>query len=415
MWPPLGRPRSRTGALPALVLLAVLAACGGDDGPEPTASGDDDLVVLDSPGAGDAAGDGPASLEDVAVTLTEVARLDAPIAMDVRPGVDDVLYVAERAGRIRVVTDGEVADEPLLDIGEETRPEYEQGLLGLAFSPDGDHLYVSYTDPEGDSHLDEYALGPGATDLDVASRRNVIEVDQPEVNHNGGHVAFGPDGLLWWGLGDGGGFGDTHGNGQDTDTLLGSLVRIDPRPDGDAPYGIPDDNPFVDGGGRPEIVAFGLRNPWRFAFDAATGDLWIADVGQEEVEEVNVVTLDEARGANFGWNLMEGTRAYAEGGEPEDHVPPAFTYGNDGDRCSVTGGHVYRGEAIPALVGAYVWGDYCEGRIRALTIGDDGAVADERPLGPAVAPGTLVSFGEDAERELYVLSFEGTLSRLDPA
>jgi glucose/arabinose dehydrogenase len=312
---------------------------------------------------------------------------------------------------VRVVEDGGLRPEPLLEV--ETTTESERGLLGLAFSPDGSHLYVSYTNLEGDSRLEEYAMGEGATEIDLASRRTLVRVDQPFSNHNGGHVAFGPDGLLYYGLGDGGGSGDPEGNAQDTSTLLGAVLRIDPRAQGEAPYAIPADNPFAGGGGRGEIYLYGVRNPWRFSFDRATGDLWLADVGQNAIEEVNRLTPEAAAGANLGWPALEGSRPYG-GDPPPGAVPPIYEYTHD-EGFSVTGGYVYRGEAIPALGGAYVFADLGTARLWALAVDPGGAGAERVDLGVGVDEGTLVSFFEDAGGELYVISIAGTISRLDPA
>jgi glucose/arabinose dehydrogenase len=351
-----------------------------------------------------------AELEAIGVRLTEIATLDAPVAMAQRPG-HEPFFVAERAGRIMVVEGGEVRPEPLLEV--ETTTDGERGLLGLAFSPDGSRLYVSYTNLDGDSRLDEYAMGEGAADIDLASRREVLTVGQPYANHNGGHIVFGPDGLLYYGLGDGGASGDPEGNAQDTTTLLGSVLRIDPRAQGDAPYAIPADNPFVGGEGRAEIFLYGVRNPWRFSFDRATDDLWLADVGQNAVEEVNRLPATEAAGANLGWPALEGTRPY-DGDPPPDAVTPVYDYTHD-DGFSVTGGFVYRGQAIPELVGAYVFGDLGTAQLWALAVDGDGGVAGRADLGVGVDPSTLVSFFEDADGELYVISIGGTISRLDPA
>lgn len=361
-----------------------------------------------------AAGRGSASLAELAgvgVVLTEVATFDGPVAMAARPGHDGVLFVGERAGAVRVLDNGRAATEPLLTV--ETTTDGERGLLGLAFSPDGRHLYVSSTDANGDSRLDEYSMGAGATDVDVASRRTVLRVAQPFDNHNGGHVTFGPDGLLYYGLGDGGGIGDPEGNAQDTSTLLGSILRIDPRPHGDASYAIPADNPFVAGGGRAEILLFGLRNPWRFSFDAVTGDLWIADVGQGEVEEIDRLAPASARGANLGWPALEGSRPYA-GTAPPGAVAPVYEYGHD-EGQSVTGGFVYRGARVPGLTGAYVFADLVTARLWALAVDDDGTVGRRADLGVGVDPGTLVSFAEDGSGELYVVSIAGPVLRVDPA
>ncbi len=356
---------------------------------------------------------GSASLEELAevpVTLTEVATLDAPIAMVVRPGHENLLFVAERAGRVRVVEDGRVRPEPVVEV--ETTTDGERGLLGLVFSPDGRHLYLSYTNLDGDSRLDEYTMGEGPTEIDLSSRRTVMRVGQPFSNHNGGHVAFGPDGMLYYALGDGGGIGDPEGNAQNTGTLLGSILRIDPRPHPGGPYRIPADNPFVAGGGRGEIFVFGVRNPWRFSFDRATGDLWIPDVGQGDVEEINRIP-PRAAGANLGWPALEGTRPYDGSPAPPDALAPAYEY-THADGVAVTGGFVYRGSRLPGLAGAYVFGDLLTARLWALGVDGDGEVTGRVDLGVAVPEGTLVSFAEDADGELYVISIAGSVLRLDP-
>jgi glucose/arabinose dehydrogenase len=353
---------------------------------------------------------GVEDLEAIGVRLTEVVTLDAPVAMAQRPG-HEPFFVAERAGRIMVVEDGEVRPEPLLEV--ETTTNGERGLLGLAFSPEGDHLYVSYTNLDGDSRLDEYAMGQGVAEIVFGSRRTLLAVAQPFSNHNGGHIVFGPDGLLYYGLGDGGGGGDPENNAQDLTTLLGSVLRIDPRPQGDAPYAIPAANPFVDGEGRGEIFLYGVRNPWRFSFDRATGDLWLADVGQNAIEEVNRLSAAEAPGANLGWPALEGTRPY-DGDPPADAVAPVYEYTHD-EGYSVTGGFVYRGQAIPALAGAYVFGDLGTAELWALAVDANGAVAGRADLGVGVDEGTLVSFFEDLDGELHVISIGGTISRLGPA
>ena len=344
---------------------------------------------------------------DVAVTLTEVASMDSPTAGAVGP--DGTLYLAERAGTVHPLTDAGLGDA-VIDLSGQTTTESERGLLGLAFAADGSELYLSYTDADGDTAVDGVPYDDGTIQAD--QRRTIYSLDQPAANHNGGDIQVGPDGLLYLGLGDGGGSGDPQGAGQDLSTPLGSLVRIDPQ--GGDPYAIPDDNPFVDtDGAAPEIFAFGLRNPWRFSFDAVTGDLWIADVGQSTREEVNRVTLDQARGANFGWNLMEGTEPFA-GTEPDDHVPPVYEYDTRGpEGCAITGGFVYTGEAIPQLRGAYLYADYCVGQIRGLVVDHDGEVVGQAELG--IDGGQVVSFVEDEAGELYVLDLGGTVSRIDPA
>ncbi len=399
-----------------LVVAALVAgACGGaerrpgDTSAQPTVTVTAPTTTAPSPPPGEPATASLEALEGLGVRLSELVTLDAPVAMAQRPG-HDPFFVAERAGRVMVVDDGQVRPGPLLEV--ETTTNGERGLLGLAFSPDGSRLYVSYTNLDGDSRLEEYAMGPGAADIDLASRRTLLRVAQPFANHNGGHVAFGPDGLLYYGLGDGGSSGDPEGNAQDTSTLLGAVLRIDPDVQGEAPYAIPADNPFAGGGGRGEIYLYGVRNPWRFSFDRATGDLWLADVGENAIEEVNHLPLGRGAGANLGWPALEGTRPF-DGDPPPDAVAPVYEYTHD-DGFSVTGGYVYRGSRIPALQGAYVFGDLGTARLWALAVDGGGGVAGRADLDVGVDEGTLVSFFEDASGELYVISIAGTIFRLDP-
>ena len=301
----------------------------------------------------------------------------------------------------------------VLDMTDRTTAGGEQGLLDLAFSPDGSHLYVSYTNNDGDSRIDEYAMS--ADGVDTSTRREVLAIEQPFANHNGGGILFGPDGLLYAGYGDGGSAGDPQRNGQKPSTLLAKLLRIDPTPDGDAAYTIPPDNPYASGGGtRPEIWSTGLRNPWRFSFDAATGDLWIGDVGQNAIEEIDHVPAADGagKGTNFGWSAYEGSSRYNDDQDAPDSWMPVYEYEHGADGCSVTGGFVYRGQAIPALQGAYVYGDYCAAGVRAL-VADGNQVTDRAVLSDQ--PGQVVSFGTDAKGELYVVSLSGSIYRLDPA
>jgi glucose/arabinose dehydrogenase len=395
-------------------LAAALVACGSDDERGATSAQPSSTVAAPTTTTTEAPSTSapPPSLADAAVTLTPVVELDEPVVLTTRTGHDGVLYVAERAGFVRVLRDGELDPAPMLDISGDTEAGGEQGLLGMAFSPDGGFLYVSFTNNAGDSRLVEYALGAGDAEVDVASRREVLAVDQPFANHNGGHIAFGPDGLLYVGLGDGGSGGDPQGNGQNPATLLGKILRIDPRPSGGAPYGIPADNPFAGGGGRGEIWVTGLRNPWRFSFDRATGDLWVADVGQNAIEEVTVLPAGQQAGANLGWALFEGSEPFGGDAAGTETVPPIFEYGRD-EGFSITGGHVYRGERIPALRGAYLFGDYGTAVVRAIVV-EGGAVTGEAELVPVEA-GQLASFAEDADGEVYVLSLSGPVYRLDPA
>jgi glucose/arabinose dehydrogenase len=324
------------------------------------------------------------------------------------------LFVLEQEGRIRVLRDGRLLPEPYLDIRRRVAAGGERGLLGLAFSPrfaaDG-LLFVDYTDVDGDTVVSEFrAPDPAADRVDPASERILLRIDQPFGNHNGGALAAGPDGMLWIATGDGGSGGDPLKNGQMLDTLLGKLLRIDPRPAAGAPYGIPADNPFVaQDGARAEIWAYGLRNPWRFSFDRATGDLWIGDVGQNAIEEIDRWPAGSPAGPNFGWRVMEAGSCFepADGCRRAGLVLPVAVYGH-GEGCSVTGGYVYRGSALPGLVGTYLYGDFCSGTIWGL----DAAAGQPAPRVLLEARIALASFGEDEAGELYVVDLGGSVYRI---
>jgi glucose/arabinose dehydrogenase len=341
------------------------------------------------------------------VRLTTVATMSSPIGGAVGP--DGRLYLAERRGTVRRLSPSGGVSSILVDIRSDVSTSGEGGLLDLEFSADGSELYLSYTNTSGNTVID--AFGVSGSTIDPGDRRRVFELEQPFSNHNGGQIKVGPDGMLYVGLGDGGGSGDPLGHGQNRSTLHGSLLRIDPQ--GATPYAIPSDNPFVGvTGARSEIFSYGLRNPWRFSFDRSTGELWIADVGQSTREEVNRVTLARGSGANFGWNRMEGTVPFA-GTEPSNHTRPVFEYETRGPfGCSITGGYVYRGSAIPALRGHYVFTDYCNSTIRALPVRSGGGVGSPFSLG--ISGDTVVSFAQDAAGELYILDFDGRVRRIDP-
>ncbi|GAA2592871.1 PQQ-dependent sugar dehydrogenase [Streptomyces axinellae] len=342
--------------------------------------------------------------------LTKVTGdAEMPTAGVAGPG--NTLWITERPGRVRVL-DKQGLGAPVLDISDETTIDGERGLLGLAFDPGFEHLYISFTNLEGTSTIDEFAVENG--ELRPDTRRTVLTQEQPYSNHNGGDLTFGPDGMLYIGFGDGGSGGDPHGNGQNLDTLLGKMLRIDPRGGlPEKPYAIPGDNPFVgQSGARGEIWAFGLRNPWRFSFDAASGDLLIGDVGQSLREEIDWASAYSRGGENYGWSRMEGSLPFRDNTEPAGHVRPVFEYDHDPQRCSVTGGYVYRGKAIPQLRGKYLFSDYCEGAIRALTM-KNGKVTGETDLG--ISGGEVVSFAQDSAREVYALALDGSVYRLDPA
>ncbi len=335
-----------------------------------------------------------------------MGTVEQPLAIAIRPG-DPSLYIAEKTGRVVAIRDGRVTGRPVLDLSDDVSLGGEQGLLGLAFSPDGQYLYVNYTDVEGDTRIVGYAMHGDRANR--SSRRQVLFVAQPFDNHNGGDLVFGPDGDLYVGLGDGGSGGDPHGNGQSLGTLLGKMLRVRPTPTGPEPYRVPADNPFAgDPGARPEIWAYGLRNPWRYSFDRATGDLWIADVGQSAWEEIDRLPAGSPGGANLGWNLLEGTHRYA-GAAPAGAVPPVYEYSHATGGCVVIGGDVYRGSAIPALVGDYVFADFCEGTLQALRLQPDGSVTHQ-PLGVSLP--NVSSFGAGPDGELYVTSLDGGVYRL---
>ena len=355
------------------------------------------------------------------LTLTHVADgLVSPVFVTGAGTGDGRLYVVEQGGRIRVVEpDGSLRAEPFVDLSDRISSGGERGLLGLAFHPryaSNGRLFVDYTDRDGNTVVSE--LRRSADDplrADPASERVVLRVDQPYPNHNGGMVAFGPDGYLYVGMGDGGSGGDPENRAQDPAQLLGKILRIDVDRAGDGtPYAIPPDNPYADGsGGRPEIWSLGVRNPWRFSFDRQTGDLWIGDVGQSEWEEVDRATAASGggNGANYGWRLMEGFACYdpAVGCPTEGLTLPMAAYGH-GEGCAVTGGYVYRGPASPELRGAYVFGDYCSGRIWAL----DAAGPDRQDPAVLIDSGlSISSFGEGDDGALYVTDLgQGAVLRI---
>ncbi|MFF8248141.1 PQQ-dependent sugar dehydrogenase [Streptomyces griseus] len=365
------------------------------------------LCLVTSLALATASADEPAGpVQPVNASLTEVARAQGPSAGAAGP--DDTLWIAERAGTVRVLDDQGLG-APVLDISAETTTDGERGLLGVAFDKDFAHFYLSFTDLEGTSTVDEIAVEDGR--LQPETRRTVLTQTQPYANHNGGDIKFGPDGYLYIAFGDGGSGGDPHGNGQKLDTLLGKLLRIDPA--GGEPYAIPADNPFVDdANAKDEIWSYGLRNPWRFSFDAGTGDLLIGDVGQSDWEEIDWAPAGSDGGENYGWSSMEGTHPFRGGTEPANHVPPVYEYDRTGLGCSVTGGVVYRGDALPDLRGSYVFSDYCDGTLRTLQL-ENGEVTGVGDLG--VSGGEVISFAESGDGELYVLASNGTISRVDPA
>ncbi len=330
----------------------------------------------------------------------------------------DRLFIIEKQGAIRIVQDGALLETPFLDIRDRVGAgANEQGLLGMAFDPnyaETGHFWVEYTNKDGNTVVSRFQATAEVNSADPASEFLTLTFAQPYRNHNGGMIAFGPDGMLWIGTGDGGSAGDPQGNGQNPQTLLGKMLRLDVTSDPAQPYLIPSDNPAATGTlngatTAPEIWATGLRNPWRYSFDRLTGDLWIADVGQNIWEEVNFVPAGTQGGLNFGWKIMEGAHCYvALTCDQTGLTLPVAEYDHSG-HCSITGGYVYRGAAYPQLHGVYFYGDYCSGRVWALY--PDGNGGWQNPVA-FDAPLTLSSFGEDEAGELYLVDFSGSVHRL---
>lgn len=350
-----------------------------------------------------------ADLDGLRIELQESsAGFDQPVLVTHAGDGSGVRYVVEQTGQIWAVQpDGSRGEQPFLDLRDAVGTSFEQGLLGLAFHPayaENGRLFVDYTRADdGATVVSEFTVSGGV--VDRASERQLLVIDQPFGNHNGGHLAFDTSGMLLIGTGDGGSGGDPLGSGQDPSSLLGKLLRVDV--DGGEPYGIPADNGFAGGDGyRPEIHSMGLRNPWRFSVDPVGGHIYIGDVGQGSFEEISVAP--EGRGGqSFGWNEVEGPECFTDGCDLAAHTPPAISYGRDAG-CTVIGGHVYRGAEQPALEGVYLFGDYCSGTIWGAEA--DALVAGQAASVPIGAiDGTLVSFGVDEHGELYAVDLEGRI------
>ncbi len=370
---------------------AVLAACGDDSPDPPTPT--------------------PTPFE-LAVEL--VGNVDVPVQLTA-PAGDARLFVATKGGTIRIFEAGALLPTPFLDISGIVHQNSEQGLLGLAFDPGyatNGRFFVSYTSSADENVVASYTVSTADPNRANPVAEDIrLRVPQPRSNHNGGHIVFGPDGSLYVGRGDGGGGGDPDRNGQSTTTLLGKILRLDVS--GGTGYSIPPTNPFAgSSASRPEIWSWGLRNPWQFTFDRANGDLYIADVGQDEWEEVNVATAASGAGRafNFGWNFMEGLHCYepSSGCDMDGLTLPVLEYGHD-DGCSIAGGYVYRGSAIPELQGTYFYGDLCGTWIRTFRHAG-GEATEQGDTGLDV--GGIIAFGEDAAGELYILTTSGAIYRI---
>ncbi len=349
----------------------------------------------------------PIAADPPALALEPVATgLASPINIAGVP--DGRLLVNERDGRVVVVDPSSGATATALDISDRVLGQGEQGLLGLALDPEWPEdpsVYIHYTDDGGRTVFSEFTTtSVEPLEIDPATERVLLQLDQPFPNHNGGQLAFGPDGHLYLGLGDGGGGGDPFGNGQNPETLLGSILRLDVGGAGDDTYAIPPDNPFVDGGGAPEVFLYGLRNPWRFSFDRATDELWIADVGQNAYEEVDRVDPVVDAGGNLGWNIMEASHCFADADCSSDGlIGPVTEYGRDLG-CSITGGHVYRGTAVAGLAGWYLFSDFCSGILMGIRSDVDELTPPRILFEMGISPST---FGVDVDGELFVADIAG--------
>ncbi len=331
----------------------------------------------------------------------------------VAPTGDPRLFIVDKRGTIRILEGGALVAEPFLEVRSLVSGGNEQGLLSVAFHPAynaNGRFFIYYTDRGNDTQVVEYRVSADPNRAEPNPVATILSVDQPTRNHNGGLIAFGPDGMLYIALGDGGG-GDPLEAGQSLATLLGSLLRIDV--DNGNPFAIPPDNPFVgQAGARGEIWAYGLRNPWRYSFDRQTGELYIADVGQNDREEVNAAPGDAA-GLNYGWNTMEGSECFdpPQGCDQTGLTLPVLDYDHD-DGCSVTGGFVYRGVALPELTGLYLYSDFCSGFVRSFRLAGGTATEQREWSGLEPSERSVTAFGEDAAGELYIMTDAGNVYKI---
>jgi glucose/arabinose dehydrogenase len=352
------------------------------------------------------------ALAAIGLQLVPVAAgFENPVYVTHAGDGSDRLFVVEQPGRIRIVKDGQVVTQPFLDIVSLiTSASLEQGLLSVAFHPDyknNGYFYVNYTDLEGNTAIARYTVSGNPDVADVNSGKVLLTIGQPYRNHNGGHILFGPDGYLYIAMGDGGSANDPENRAQNLESLLGKILRLDV--DNADPYGAPPTNPFVgQAGARPEIWSYGWRNPWRMSFDSGTGDMYIADVGQNQYEEVHVEKQGAPGGLNYGWRLMEGFHCF----NPADCDPaalnvvlPVAEY-DHGQGCSVTGGYVYRGRQFPVLEGVYFYGDYCTGTMWGLRAEPDGSWSQAELLRTG---STITSFGLDEAGEVYLVDHNGSV------
>jgi glucose/arabinose dehydrogenase len=401
------------------LLTFVLAACAVYAGAESPSVQQSPPVSLGAEGEGTGEEAGAPAANTVLPGATTVALevvvegLQQPLFVTHAGDGSGRIFVLEKRGIVHLLEGNALAPTPFLNIEDRVRSSgFEQGLLGMAFDPnfvESGFFFVYYTDQSGATLLSRFAVdGSEADQADPASEFLVLSMEQPAANHNGGMIAFGPDGYLYVGPGDGGGANDRFNHGQNPNTLLGAMLRLDVTSNPDVPYTVPDDNPWVEAqlnGSEvlDEIWAIGLRNPWRFSFDRVTGDLWIADVGQNRIEEINWTHSDSGGGLNYGWPIMEGSECFqAATCETTGLELPVIEYGRQSPHCSVTGGYVYRGEAYPSLAGVYFYSDYCSGYVWAAVPAEDGTVTSYEVLQSGFQ---VTSFGEDEAGELYLTDF----------
>lgn len=414
----------------AFVALGLLTACVAESEPPDLTTNSIPVTVPEGPLDSLPPGEAPVTLAEVAFELDDVVDgLADPVVLQARSGTPN-LYVAERAGRIRVVertlkvdartgissiTTERLSSRAVLDITENVKSDQpEQGLLGMAFSSDGSRLYVAYTDAASAVVVAEHNMRP-LEDRAGTSRRELLRVEQLTANHNGGSLVFGADGFLYVGLGDGGGQDDPFGVAQDTESLLGSILRLDPdvlrTGENPPPFEVPSGNPFLEGGGLPEVWLYGVQDPWRFSFDSRTGDLWVADTGgtrREEITRLQAIN-GTGRGANLGWGFFEGSEQFGTDDPPADARMPIHEYDHTAG-CRVVGGVVFRG-SVEGFDGTYVFGDRCTGRITGLQAPPEEPVT-VRDLEISVGENLLSSFGADNDGQVYVLSTDGALRRI---
>ncbi len=343
---------------------------------------------------------------------TIATGLDRPVDLTAAPGDLSRLFVAQQTGAIRVILNGSLLPAPFLDLSGQVTCCGEQGLLGIAFHPNygtNGRFFVHYSQNNGDTRISSFTVSADPNQADPASESILLNQSQFAGNHNGGQIVFGPDGYFYISLGDGGGGGDPQANGQDRTTLLGSILRIDV--DGGSPYAIPGTNPYRNHlTFREELWNYGLRNAWRFSFDRSTGDMYIADVGQGSREEINFQPAASTGGENYGWNVMEGSQCFNAGSCNQSGLTlPVHDYDHSGGACSITGGLVYRGSAIPALAGTYFYADYCAGWVRSFRL--SGGQASDHFDWADLAVNSPTSFGQDAAGELYIVG-SGTVWRI---